>query len=125
MALGLVTSVTALYFGIATPFGGIAEMVVVVPVGIWFPFSMLRAYRAIRRRDIAAHRRWMLRAVAAPIGVTVIRVVGPIADLTLTPLGVPARDTFVAALWVGWALTFAVTEWWVRRPSDVQEQLSA
>ena len=112
---GVVSTATALYFGVAVPFGGAAETVVIVPVAIWFLASTLRAYRAVKRRDIDTHRRWMLRAIAAPLGVTVVRVVSPLADITLTPLGTSGRGVFVAAVCVGWALTFMATEWWVRR----------
>ena len=124
IAVGTLSTVPALYFAIAMPFGGVAELVVIVPVAVWFLVSMLRAYRAIKRRDIDTHRRWMLRAIAAPIGVTVVRLVGPIADLSLTPLGASARDTFVAAVCIGWALTFVATEWWIRRASIANGELS-
>jgi uncharacterized membrane protein len=124
IATAVLMTVTALYFGIAMPFGGIAEAVVLVPVATWFLASLARGYKAIRGHDPVAHRRWMLRAIAAPVGVTIIRVVGPIADLSLTPMGASARGAFVAALWIGWALTFAATEWWLRRTSDSAEQLS-
>jgi hypothetical protein len=85
---------------------------------------MLRAYRAIKGRDVEMHRWWMLRAIAAPVGVTVVRAVGAIADLTLTPLGASARVAFVVAIWVGWALTFAATEWWIRRGPTADRELS-
>ena len=52
--------------------------------------------------------------MAVPIGVTVVRLVGPIADLTLTPFGASGRVVFVVAVCIGWAMTLAVTEWWLR-----------
>ena len=121
---GIVTTITALYFGITVPFGGVAELVVVVPVAIWFLVSLARGFLAIRRHDAVAHRRWMLRAISAPLGVTVIRIIGTIADLSLTPAGASARTAFVTALWIGWALTFAVAEWWIRRTAMTRQELS-
>jgi uncharacterized membrane protein len=124
IAAGILAAITGLYFGTATPFGGIVETAVIVLVGMWFLLLLLRAYRAIKGRDIDLHRRWMLRAIAAPIGVTVVRVVGPIADLALTPLGASARVAFVVSLCIGWTLTFAVTEWWLRRTPVADRELS-
>ena len=106
---------TALFFGLGMPFGGPLEAIVIALVGAWLFTSLARAYVAIRRRDVARHREWMLRVVAACIGVTVVRIAGAAADLALTPNGLRAADAFVLALWTGWAATFAVAEWWIRR----------
>ena len=32
----------------------------------------------------------------------------------LTPHGVDPQVIFVLALWLGWGVTVAVTEWWIR-----------
>jgi uncharacterized membrane protein len=124
ITVGVLSTITGLFFAIVMPFGGLAELIVVVPVAVWFLASMLRAYRAIRRHDVHGHRRWMLRALAAPLGVTVVRAIGPIVDLTLTPWGASAREMFVAAVWIGWALTFAGADWWIRRVPVANGELS-
>jgi hypothetical protein len=115
LVTGAVSAGAGLYFGIATPFAGLAESIIIVALAGWFGVALTRAYRAIRRRDIEGHREWMLRALAVPIGVTVVRLTGALVDIALTPAGYSARVVFVVALYVGWAASLAVTEWWVRR----------
>jgi len=115
IVLGVVSGATALYFGLGMPFGGIGEAIVIALVAAWFFTSILRAWLSIRRGDVAHHREWMLRAVAVAIGVSVVRVVGAPTDLAFTPMGMSPRNVFVLALWLGWLLTAAVTEWWIRR----------
>ena len=115
IVLAFAAGVTALFFGLGMPFGGLAEAAIISAVILWLFVSLGRAYVAIRRGDVERHREWMLRVVAACIGVSVVRVVGAMVDVTLTPNGVHASVAFVIALWVGWAATFVVTEWWIRR----------
>jgi uncharacterized membrane protein len=113
--LSIIAAAVGLYLGTVMPFAGIGESVVIVAVGAWFFVALGRAYTAIRRSDVAAHRKWVLRAIAVPVGVSVVRLVGAVSDLTLTPAGYSARAVFVVALWIGWAATLAATEWWIRR----------
>jgi uncharacterized membrane protein len=115
IVLAVVGGATALFFGLGMPFGGPGEAAAIALVGAWLFTSLARGYLAIRRGDRVRHREWMLRMVGACIGVSVVRVVGVTTDLTLTPNGLGAPDAFVIALWTGWAATFAVTEWWIRR----------
>jgi uncharacterized membrane protein len=115
IVLSVIAGITGLIFGIGMPFGGPAEAVVIALVAAWLFTSLARGYRAIRRGDTARHREWMLRVVGACIGVSVVRVVGATVDVALTPNGLGATDAFLIALWLGWSVTFAVTEWWIRR----------
>ena len=115
IALAIVAGMTGLYFGLVMPFGGAGEALAIAIVGAWLFISVARAYAAIRRGEVARHREWMLRAVAACAGVSVVRVVGAVADITLTPNGLRPTDAFIVALWTGWGLTFVVTEWWIAR----------
>jgi uncharacterized membrane protein len=115
IALGVTSALIGLYFGVVIPFAGVGESVAIAAVTVWFFATLIRAYAAIRRGDVAVHRAWMLRAIAVPIGVSVVRVAGALADVALTPVGYSARTVFVVALWTGWAATIAVTEWWVRQ----------
>lgn len=53
---------------------------------------------AIRRRDRHCHN---------PAG-------GAVADITLTPAGIPPAPQLVLSFWVGWAITLGVAELWIR-----------
>jgi uncharacterized membrane protein len=114
VTLAVVTCAAALFFGIGMPFAGPAEAILVTLIAAWFFTALIRAYAAIRRGDVAAHREWMLRAVAIVVGISVVRVVGAATDLTLTPAGLSATNVFVVAIWIGWLATIAVCEWWLR-----------
>ena len=60
----------------------------------------------------------MIRAFAIALGISTVRVVALIFDLTLTPAGVRTPDVFVLSIWIGWLLTMAVAEAWIRYTRD-------
>ena len=103
----------ALYFGLAAPFAGEAEALVIAAVAALSLISVRRAYVAIRRGDVVRHREWMLRAYAIALGIASIRVVGAVVDVALAPLGVRSATGLVISLWLGWALTAGVAESWI------------
>lgn len=80
--------------------GGMAVAIVLALVAI------------IARRDVTAHRAWMMRAYALGLGAASQMVL----FLSLAPLGTP--NSFVSALMMGaaWAINLGVAEWIIRRP---------
>ena len=79
-----------------------------------FLTAISRAFIAIRRHQVARHREWMIRAFAIAIGVSTVRVVGAVFDVTLTPAGIRPPQIFVLSIWVGWVITLGAAEAWVR-----------
>jgi uncharacterized membrane protein len=120
---GLVTLVPGLYFGVMLPLGGAAEAVIVGPVGIFFVACFWKAIAAIRRRDPATHREWMLRAIAIAFGISFERLVAGVLDLWLAPAGVSTPNIFVASIFIAWAICIGVTEWWIRSTRPRPETL--
>jgi hypothetical protein len=57
----------------------------------------------------------MIRAFAVAIGISTVRVIGAILDPALTPYGYSAPQVLGLSLWVGWLLTVAAAEIWIRR----------
>jgi hypothetical protein len=114
VAGGLIAALTGFYFGVLAPYGGAGETAAIAFFGSLFVFALLRAFTAIRRRQVALHREWMIRAVAIVLGVSMVRVVGAVLDLALTPAGVAPADLFVLSLWLGWGATLAAGEAWIR-----------
>jgi hypothetical protein len=55
----------------------------------------------------------MLRALAIPLGVAVIRLVGVTLEFALVSSSVDAVSRFVLSLLLGWPLTIAVVEAWL------------
>lgn len=74
-------------------------------------------FTAIRRRDIPAHRAWMIRAFAVALGAgTQVFTHMP---LTLFP-GLHDELGRTLAMSAGWVLNLAVAEWIIRRPNAFQ-----
>ena len=112
--LAAASGLTGLFFGLKQPLGGTAEQVIVSAAGLFFLGALGLACLHIRARRVAEHREWMLRAIAAALGIASIRIVSLPLDVTLAPRGVDPRVIFALALWIGWGVTLAVAEWWIR-----------
>ena len=109
--------ITGLFFSFRDPVFGIVGASASALGGTWFLYSGVRAYAAIRRRDIDNHRAWMLRALAMAYAIAVIRAIDLMALslLTLRPrvLGGPS-------FWVGFLLSAFAAEWWIHRTAKQQ-----
>ena len=112
---GLLLTASALYFGLREPFAGAAEVMIIAIMAGWFLVAIRRAVVAIRRRDPTRHREWMLRAMAVPLGVAVVRLVGFAVDVALVGFALSPTVVFAISLWIGWGLSIAGAEIWIRR----------
>jgi uncharacterized membrane protein len=66
-------SLAGIVVAVLTTAGPIALVTFAFLDVFWF-WTALRAYRAVRARDFAAHERWMLRNMAATFGAVMLRV---------------------------------------------------
>lgn len=112
--LAAASGLTGLFFGLKQPLAGAAEQVIISAAGLFLLAAVCVAYLHIRAGHVSAHREWMLRAIAAALGIASVRIVALPLDLTLAPRGVDPRVIFGLALWLGWGVTLAVAEWWIR-----------
>lgn len=121
LVAALVTASTGLFFGLLMPYGGAGEATAIALFGGLFVFAAGKAIVAIRRRQVARHREWMIRAFAIALAVSTVRIVGPTLDLMLTPAGFRLPEIFVLSLWTGWTLTVGAAELWIRytRPDQL------
>jgi len=78
---------------------------------LWF-FTGLQAYRMIRRGQIEAHRRWMIRNFALTLAAVTLRLYMP---LMLGILHWHLRPTYIAVSWLCWVPNLLIAEWMVRR----------
>ena len=122
----LVGGLLALIFGLLHSWGGALEAIASLVFGVWFVVSLVLAFRAIRNDDVAAHRRWMIRAFAVGIGVGTIRIwVGLFTALTIARNGgaedltLPGQTSFGVAFWLGFTMHVCVGELWLRRTPDL------
>lgn len=75
--------------------------------------AIIRAVTAIRRRDVAAHRAWMIRAYAIGLAAGTQAFTEGVGRV-LFDGNVLALD---ASRGLGWVINLAVAEWVIRRPS--------
>jgi uncharacterized membrane protein YozB (DUF420 family) len=111
LAAGLVAGVVGIVFGLLFSFGGVVQASASVVFGTWFVVALARAYRAIRRGDRRAHRRWMIRAFAIGLAVGTIRAwIGLFQALGVLSF----QDAFGVAFWLSFTLHFVAAELWLR-----------
>jgi uncharacterized membrane protein len=111
----LVASVLpGLYFGILIPYGGPSEAVVIAASGGLLVIAVCQGFLAIRRRQVARHREWMIRVFALAIAISTVRVVGLPLDVALTPAGFRPPTVFALSVWTGWIITLGIAELWIR-----------
>jgi uncharacterized membrane protein len=110
---GLVTGVTALAMATQMAIGGATERAATVVFGILFLFALARAFTCIRRRRVALHREWMIRAFSLGLAVATIRpIVGAFfATQRLTRLTPP--EFFGIAFWLGFTMHLIAAEAWI------------
>jgi uncharacterized membrane protein len=74
---------------------------------------LILGFSAIRRRDLPAHRAWMMRAYALGLGPGTQAFTEGVGEVLFG-----ATDlTKALALGLGWAINAVVAEWLIRRPS--------
>jgi uncharacterized membrane protein len=92
----------------------VAESSAAVVFGIYLLVAVLLAFRSARRRDISAHRAWMIRAFSVAVGVGSIRLVVGLSEAA----GLMAfDDVFGLAFWIALpAHALAAVAWLARYP---------
>jgi uncharacterized membrane protein len=114
LVLGAGVAISAFYFGIRIPFVPRVEAFIITLIDGTFVYSITRGFLAIRRKDVEAHRRWMIRAYAVVAAVATVRLVAlPLGLLYRTPE--QASAALMASFVVGWLLTLGGAEWWLRQ----------
>ena len=119
---GLIIGTTALVMSYKMNIGGPNETAATTLFGILFLFCLIKAYLHIRRKEVARHREWMIRAYAIALGVATTRpIVGAFfAFRRLTP-----HEFFGIAFWLGFTTTFLVAEWWIDYTRNYAPQTTA
>lgn len=120
LLLAIPYAVTGIFFSLYKPVFGPLASVASGLAGVWFVYCAVRAYTAIRRRDIDRHREWMLRALAAAYGIAAVRLVF-LAMVVIVPFNPIAMG--VVSFWAGWLVAALPTEWWIRRTARQPQAL--
>ena len=112
---GLVAALSGLwltlFFPVPAKDEGLLEAFRIV-VGVAMTISIALGYRAVRGRDTAGHRAWMIRGYALGMGAgTQAVILAPVTAIAGAPTGV----AWPLLMGAGWAINAAVAEWLIRR----------
>jgi hypothetical protein len=107
----LLVGLTGLLLASKFPYGGPVAAAAAFVAGTAFLIALVRAFMAVRHRDLVAHREWMIRMFALGLGIATIRVLGL---LVLAITGTTFQRAAAAVFWIGWVSTCTVAEWWIR-----------
>lgn len=113
MILGIVIGVSALGMSMK-PIGGAIEASATIFFDFFFLFALAKAYLHIRRREIALHREWVIRAMAIALGIATVRPVMGFFFATSRITGLTPHEFFGIAFWIGFSLTYVAGELWIR-----------
>lgn len=88
-------------------FGGPASRLGFAALALAWLYTGFRAYRAIRSRDLASHRRWMVRNFALTFAAVTLRLYLPAS----VAAGIPFELAYPVIAWLCWLPNLAVAEW--------------
>ena len=93
----------------------LAERLFMTLVFALFLVFLVKAFAAVRARDFARHRAWMMRAVAVGLGAMTQRLVFPVFVVSAGGIHDLAGfwTLFIGSLWTSLALNLGTTEWWL------------
>jgi hypothetical protein len=102
-------------------FGGLPARLGFGCLAVLWLYTGYRAYRAIRTRDLASHRRWMVRNFALTFAAVTLRLWLPAAVVS----GVRFEIAYPAIAWLCWLPNLMVAEVLLRAtPGTAQSRAS-
>jgi len=122
LCAALTIGITAFVMSFAMPaIGGPVQATATAIFSAYFVFALGRAFWHIRRREVAKHRRWMIRAFSIGIAVATIRPIVGLFFATSRLTGLTPREFFGFAFWAGFVLHLVLTEYWLRTTASNSE----
>ena len=80
-------------------------------LALFWLFTTVRAYLAIRSHNETQHQRWMIRSYSLTLAAVTLRIYLPIS----VAIGVPFANAYRVISWLCWVPNIIVAEWLVRR----------
>jgi uncharacterized membrane protein len=122
---GLVIGISALVMSFGMPaIGGINQAAATTLFGAFFLFALCKAFWHIRRRAVALHREWMIRAFAVGLAVATIRPIIGVFFSTSPLSGLTPREFFGIAFWIGFVLHLIAAEAWIHTAPPAQSAVA-
>jgi uncharacterized membrane protein len=125
LASGIIIGVTALVMSPQMAIGGVSESAATMFFAIVFLYSLVKAFLSIRRRKVALHREWMIRAFAIAFAVATIRPIVGVFFATSRITHLTPHDFFGAAFWLGFTIHLIVAEAWINYTRPVVAHASS
>jgi uncharacterized membrane protein len=113
LASGLITGVTALAMTTQMAIGGATERAATTLFGVLFLIALVRAFVCIRRRQVALHREWMIRAFSLGLAVATVRPIVGAFFATRSVTHLAPAEFFGIAFWLGFTIHLIVAEAWI------------
>ena len=107
---GLVIGISALVMSYTMNIGGANETAATTLFAILFLICLVKAYRHIRRKEVAQHREWVIRMFGIGLGVATTR---PIVGIFFAFRKLTPHEFFGIAFWLGFTITFLAAEAWI------------
>jgi len=119
--LGMGAAISGLYMTLVFPTAPEYEALLLVPVRLAVGTGMavaiaLALVAIIVRRDVPAHRAWMMRAYALGLGAATQLVI----FLPAAPFGAPTPMMASVLLSAAWVINLAVAEWIIQRGTSLR-----
>jgi len=128
VATGFIIGISALVMSFTMQsIGGVNQAAATILFGSFFLFALSKAFWHIRRREVALHRQWMIRAFAIGLAVATIRPIVGIFFATSRFSGLTPTQFFGTAFWIGFVLHLIAAETWIHAtlPQNIKTQLTA
>lgn len=113
LACGMVTGVTALAMTTQMAIGGATERAATTLFGVLFLIALIRAFVCIRRRQVALHREWMIRAFSLGLAVATVRPIVGAFFATRSVTHLTPAEFFGIAFWLGFTIHLIAAEAWI------------
>lgn len=112
LAIGVLAGgLSGLYLALHA-FGGPVSRLGFGGLALGWLFTGYRAFRAVRARDFATHRRWMVRNYALSFAAVTLRLWIPLSIVS----GLPFETAYPAIAWLCWVPNLLVAERFFNRP---------
>ncbi|WP_428965793.1 DUF2306 domain-containing protein [Micromonospora fluostatini] len=121
---GLVAALSGVWLAVFLPRSAVdsdALVVLRVVVGVAMATALLLGFVAVRRRDIARHRAWLIRGYAIGLGAGTQVVTQAVWVGAVDPLTASGKTGALAAAWL---INVLVAEWIVRRPAGAARRVA-
>jgi uncharacterized membrane protein len=119
---GVVIGLSALVMSFAMPsIGGFNQAAATTLFATFFLIALCKGFWHIRRREIALHREWMIRAFSVGLAVATIRPIIGMFFATSRFSGLTPHEFFGVGFWIGFVLHLIAAEAWIHATHPHQQ----